>query len=90
MGQREREKEEVETKQGEREWERKQMGVFDVDPPPLPPFSLHAEPRPCLIVLIKFRWPLHTGTCKRTRMCLLFPPLFAFFCHLIKFSCDQM
>lgn len=85
---REREKEEVETKQGEREWERKQMGVFG--PPPLPPFSLHAEPRPCLILLIIFRWPFHTRICQRTRMRLLFPPLFTlFFCHLIKFSCDQ-
>lgn len=42
MGQRERkterDKEEVETKQGEREWERKQMGAFGVDPLPFLPF----------------------------------------------------
>lgn len=71
---------------GERMGE-KADGCFWSGPPPLPPFSLHAEPRPCLIVLIIFQWPFHTRICKRTRMRLLFPPLFTL---LVFLSYDEI
>lgn len=75
----EREKEEeVETKQGERMGE-KADGCFWCDPLPILPLSLPAEPRPCLIVLIIFRWPFHTKMCQYTQICLLFLPLFTLF-----------
>lgn len=61
-------------------------GCFWCGPPPHAPLSLHAEPRPCLIVLIIFRWPFHTKIVRHPHICLPFPPLFTLFLLVFNMS----
>lgn len=73
----EREGREVETTQGERVGE-KADGCFWCGPPPLFPFSLHGEPRPCLLVLIILWWPFLTNLHAHTDVSAL-PSFITFF-----------